>query len=289
MSPPASGPALDELRRDLAAEVASLASVVDGRSVEELSIDTPAVGWTVSDTLAHLASFDGHARTAIVDPDRFRADLERVLTSGPDPIRDATDRGRTIGAEATRTWWHEASLSLLDACRTIEPGQRLPWYGPDMGAMSFLSARLMENWAHGLDIRDALGIAVEPTDRLRHVVDLGVRTRGFSYVNRGLDPPTAAVRVELGGPGGVVWAWGDDDTSDHISGPALDFALVVTQRRNLADTTLTVEGAAAREWMSIAQAFAGGPTENRPPAAGTSWSGAERIGRGTRPVRRGDP
>ncbi|HEY4417880.1 MAG TPA: maleylpyruvate isomerase family mycothiol-dependent enzyme, partial [Pseudonocardia sp.] len=120
-------------------------------------------------------------------------------------------------------------------------------------------------WAHGQDIADALGVRREPTDRLRHVAHLGVRTAGFSFALHGRAAPSVPVRVELVGPSGDVWAWGDADAADRVSGDALDFCLVVTQRRNVADTGLEVVGPVATEWISIAQAFAGEPGPGRAP------------------------
>jgi len=135
-----------------------------------------------------------------------------------------------------------------------------------MGAMSFVSARLMETWAHGQDVADALGVIRIATNRLRHIAHLGVRARPFSYVVRGLTMPTDQVSVELTSPSGELWAWDtESDPPDQVRGPALDFCLVVTQRRNIVDTELEVKGRAANEWLGIAQAFAGPPGPGRPP------------------------
>jgi len=118
----------------------------------------------------------------------------------------------------------------------------------------------MEYWAHGQDVADAVGKQRTPTDRLRHICHLGVRTRGFSYAVRGQTAPDTEVFVSLTGPNGDMWTWGDPAAADRVEGSALDFCLVVTQRRHPDDTDLVINGDAAREWMSIAQAFAGGPT-----------------------------
>ncbi len=136
-----------------------------------------------------------------------------------------------------------------------------------MAARSFITARLMETWAHGQDVADALGIDRRPSARLRHVAHLGVRARPFSYAVNGLTMPDADVAVRLIGPDGEPWQWGPSDANppNMVSGSALDFCLVVTQRRHLADTTLTIAGDAAVEWMAIAQAFAGGPGAGRLP------------------------
>jgi len=141
----------------------------------------------------------------------------------------------------------------------------VPWYGPDMSVASLVSARLMETWAHGQDIVDALGVARVPTARLRHVCHLGLRAVPFSYTNRRLPVPDAPVRAELVAPDGSTWRLGDPGATDVVSGPALHLALLVTQRRHRDDTTLRAEGPVADGWLSIAQAFAGPPGPGRAP------------------------
>jgi uncharacterized protein (TIGR03084 family) len=134
-----------------------------------------------------------------------------------------------------------------------------------MSAASSLTARIMETWAHTQDIADALGVTREPTDRLRHVAHIGVGARAFSYAVHGKTPPQTPVRVELTGPDGTLWTWGPGDAAGRVTGPALDFCLLVTQRRHRDDLGLAIEGPAATEWMSIAQAFAGAAGTGRPP------------------------
>ena len=146
-----------------------------------------------------------------------------------------------------------------------------------MGLRSFLTARLMECWAHGQDVVDAVdvsGTRRPATDRLRHVAQLGVITRGWSYRVRGRDVPEGEVRVELAAPSGAMWTWGDPSATERLSGPAADFCLVVTQRRHVADTALVTTGAAAREWLEIAQAFAGAATRGPAPRTSGAAGGA---------------
>ena len=121
----------------------------------------------------------------------------------------------------------------------------------------------METWAHGHDIADALGVRREPTARIRHVAHIGVRTRDFAYLVRELAPPAEPFRVELTGPDGEVWTWGPADAAQRVTGPALDFCLLATQRVNRADTALVATGADADAWLDIAQAFAGPPGDGR--------------------------
>ena len=172
---------------------------------------------------------------------------------------------RALSAAELLEWWRAGRERILRVLRHADPSLRVPWYGPPMAVASFTTARLMETWAHGQDVVDALGARRAPTARLKHIAHIGVRTRGFSYAIRNLPVPEADVRVELDAPDGSKWTWGSDDAADRVTGPAFDFCLVVTQRRHLDDTAVKGDGPLAQEWLSIAQAFAGGPGEGRQP------------------------
>jgi uncharacterized protein (TIGR03084 family) len=102
------------------------------------------------------------------------------------------------------------------------------------------------------------------TTRLKHVAHIGVRARPFSYMINGLSLPDGHVYVALDAPDGSVWEWGEP-SDDRVTGAALDFCLVVTQRRHRDDTRLVVAGPNATEWIGIAQAFAGEPGGGRVP------------------------
>jgi uncharacterized protein (TIGR03084 family) len=259
---------LPELLEDLAHEHADLDAIVFRLPEEAWATPTLAEGWAVRDQISHLAFFDEMATQAIRDPEGFAALAEEATAramAGADPMADHLARGRAMDGEELLAWWRGARRDLLATSSSLESGQRVPWYGPPMSPLSFVSARLMETWAHGQDVADALGIEREPTRRLAHVAQIGVRARPFSYMVRGLDPPLAGVKVDLEAPGGDRWSWDEDVTADVVLGPALDFCLVVTQRRHLDDTRLVVEGPNAVEWMRIAQAFAGPPGPGRQP------------------------
>lgn len=261
---------MPSLLDDLEAEHAELESIVGSMGVGDWDRQTPAQGWAVRDQVGHLAFFDEAAATAITEPDRFGEEAKELLESaagGGDPMEDHLRRGRAMASADLHGWWRRARRGLVDAATGMDLHGRVPWYGPSMSPMSFVSARLMETWAHGQDVADALGVERRPTDRLFHVAHIGVRARGFSYALRGLEPPDAAVRVELRAPSGVTWEW-DGEPANLVRGPALDFCLVVTQRRNILDTQLVVEGPDAVTWMAIAQAFAGAPGPGRPPLSG---------------------
>jgi uncharacterized protein (TIGR03084 family) len=259
-------PAVAEIAADLAAEQAALAAVVEGLPEEEWSRPTPAAGWAVQDQIAHLALGEELAALAATDAGAFFSSLAEAAADIAGYEQAMLARGRALPPAEVVAWWRRAAAAARAAVIPLDPETRLPWVGPPMKPRTFLTARLMETFAHGQDVRDALGLPPDPTPRLRHVAHLGVATRGFSYANRGRTAPIAPVRVDLAGPGGEAWSWGPADAADRIAGPVLDFCLVVTQRRHIADTRLQVAGEAAAEWMRLAQAFGGPPTDGRPPS-----------------------
>jgi uncharacterized protein (TIGR03084 family) len=249
---------LERLLDDLADETTDLSVMVSGAPTQAWSSPTPAAGWTVHDQLSHLWFFDREARRAVEDPAGFSAGLAAIAADPAGYMGRHLDAGRGLGDDLLREF-HAERGRLIEVLRSTDPTTRIPWYGPPMSPMSFATARLMETWAHGQDIADAWQVRRTPTDRLRHICHLGVRTRGFSYAIRGEPSPESAATVVLRAPSGDEWSFGPADGVDRVEGPALDFCLVVTQRRHLADVDLRVTGA-AEDWLVKAQAFAGAPS-----------------------------
>jgi len=274
-----SADAYEALLDDLVAEAAALRRLVAPLPEAAWAQETVAARWTIRHQIAHLAYFDEAATLAASDPLAFRAAADE-LTGRADDFADvaAAEHADRPGAELL-AWWDRAHAGLVRTLRRLDPRARLAWYGPDMSAMSAATARLMETWAHGVDVTDTLGFDPEASPRLRHVAHLGVATRTWSLTEHGYDPPSAPVRVELSGPGGVEFLEGPDDAPDSVRGPLLDFCLVVTQRRHVEQTALEVRGEGATTWMAVAQTYAGKPTRRH------------RGGRGAGPgsARRGTP
>lgn len=249
------------LRDDLGAEQVALDDVVSSLTDEQWHYNTPSPGWDVADQIAHLTYFDEAAATAIYDPERFALQRDELIAHALDEGSDAftLDPLRRLSPRALLERWRNGRRTLTSAAGTLNERTRLEWFGPSMSARSFLSARLMETWAHGTDVVDALGAFRPATDRLVHVAELGYRTRRWSYQVRGEPVPEGDVRLELVSPIGARWIWGPETAEDTISGPAEEFCLVVTQRRHVADTSLRT-GELGRHWLERAQAFAGTAT-----------------------------
>ncbi|MGP0032737.1 MAG: TIGR03084 family metal-binding protein [Acidimicrobiales bacterium] len=256
---------LQVLVDDLMTESADLDEILGRLAPPQWSLATPAVGWSIADQVSHLAYFDEATRQSLVDPDQFRRDADRLVAGGED-FADrivAAYRGRP-GAELL-DWFRTARRALIDGYRAVDPRRRLPWYGPDMSPASSVTARLMETWAHGQDIVDTLGIERAATGRLHHIAHLSFGARPYSYAVHHLPRPTEPIRVELDAPAGDQWTWGPADAVNRVTGEALDFCLVLTQRRHPHDTSLVVTGPAAQQWIAIGQAFAGPAGPGRAP------------------------
>jgi uncharacterized protein (TIGR03084 family) len=257
-------PDIPQLIEELRAEHSELDATVASIEPGEWDMPTPAPGWTVRDQISHLTFFDEEATLAASDAEAFN---ERLMTAAADIdgyMNGCLEKGRGMEPSEVIEWWRGAREAMLAAFAEADPTARVPWYGPPMGLASFITARLMETWAHGQDVIDALGMKREPTERLRHIAFLGVRARRNSYVAHGMEMPAEDVRVELTGPNHDLWAFGESG-DNVVRGSAEGFCLVVTQRRHPDDTDIETTGPLAEEWISIAQAFAGPPGEGRKP------------------------
>ncbi|MBL7487670.1 TIGR03084 family protein [Frankia sp. AgB1.9] len=250
---------LAALIADLGAESAELDGVLGGLRASDFDRPTPAAGWTIRGQVTHLAFFDDAAVTAASDPARFR-DEAPVSDAQVDSLGDrVAERYRMLPPNDALTWFRAARGRYLEVFADLDPAASLPWYGPPMSVASSVTARLMETWAHGQDIHDALGLTRWPTARLRHVAHLGVRTIGWSFRVHGRPEPDVPVRVELAAPESGTWTWGPRDATDRVTGSAEDFCLLVTQRRHRRQTALSAQGPIANGWLDVAQAFAGPP------------------------------
>jgi uncharacterized protein (TIGR03084 family) len=250
---------------DLCRESEQLDALVRELAEECWALATPAPRWTVAHQIAHLAWTDRSALLAVTDAAAFALEVEKALASPQGFVDEGAEERATLPPAQLLAEWRAGRESLQKALRAAPTGTRFPWYGPPMSVASIATGRLMETWAHGQDIADTLHVTRPPTDRLRHVVRIGVRARDFAFGVRGLTPPEEEFRVEVTAPSGAVWTYGPEDAAQRVTGPALDFCLLVTQRAHRADLAVRAEGSDADRWLDIAQAFAGPPGTGRAP------------------------
>lgn len=248
---------LNDVLADLHAEGAQLESWVAPLGPDQWSLPTPAQGWTIAHQIAHLLWTDEVAVMAVTSPDGFGALLKQAAQDPAGFVDAEAQRLVALPSDEVLFRWRASRTALAEALRGVPDGEKIAWFGPPMSATSMATARMMETWAHSLDVAEALGIDSAQTSRAKHVAYLGVRTRGFAYMIRGQQAPAEEVRVELTGPDGEVWAWGPEDAVQRVIGNGYDFALLATRRRHLDDVDVTATGDDAAYWLTIIQAFAG--------------------------------
>jgi uncharacterized protein (TIGR03084 family) len=251
---------------DLRAESLELDELVRDLEPERWARATPAPRWSVAHQIAHLAWTDRAALLAMNDADAFAGEVEKAIAAPESFVDDGAEEGARQEPAVLLARWRDGREELQKVLRGAAGTKtKFPWYGPPMSAASMATGRLMETWAHGQDVADALGVVRKPTDRLRHVARIGVRARDFAFAVHGEPAPDAEFRIELLAPSGELWTYGPEDAAQRVTGTALDFCLLVTQRAHRRDLGVRAEGPDADRWLDIAQAFAGPPGQGRDP------------------------
>lgn len=239
-------------------------------TLREADWDRPTLfkQWTVNDIVQHLHDSDLMAAASVAGVDAFaayQAERKALMDSGLTRMLATRRKFGHLTGQRLLERWFDTMVGLCDKLSAMAPDTRLKWVGPDMGVRMFATARQMETWAHGQAVYDLVGKTRAPTDRLRNIAEIGVRTYGWTFANRKQPLPGPAPYVRLTGPSGAVWEWNDRTPDNSVEGDVLPFCQVVTQTRNIADTDLQVTGEPARAWMTIAQCFAGPPESPPPP------------------------
>jgi uncharacterized protein (TIGR03084 family) len=217
---------------------------------------TPAKGWDVRDTVAHLADTDEIAIDTCTGGPRPLNDFAARFASDQDTTLWGVLRGRRRSGREVLVWWEQTSARERDVLAGLDPAMRVPW-GLGMRPPSLVTARLMETWAHGLDVRAALGLPVVDTDALRHVAWLSYRALPYAFSFAGREPPPGDLRVELTSPSGdETWEYGPAGAPNRISGPAGEFCRLFVQRVSRDQARdLVAEGDGAVAALEIARAF----------------------------------
>lgn len=256
---------LQDVIADLTAEADEVDRMVAGLAPGQWELPTPAPEWTIAHQIAHLAFIFRLAGTAASAPGTFQAMAAAAANDFNGAVNAALDDYLGDPPAELLARWRTERDSAIKSLAAVPADTVVPWLVRPLPPAVLASAGLMELFGHGQDIADALGLHREPTDRLRHLILFGVLTKDFGYQARGLTPPEADFRFEITGPSGAVWAFGPEDATERITGPARDFCLLVTRRRHRDDLALTATGAEADKWLDIAQAYRGPAGPGRSP------------------------
>jgi uncharacterized protein (TIGR03084 family) len=256
---------LQNVFSDLAAESNEIDRMVADLPDSGWALQTPAPGWTVADQVAHLAFIFRLAGTAAADPAAFNALVERAKGDFDGAVNAALEEYRGKPPQAVLSRWQAERSAGVEALAAVPGDQTVPWLVNPLPPAILACAGIMETFAHGQDIADTLGVRIERTDRLVHLVGFATLTRNFGYEARGLTPPETEFRYEITAPSGELWEIGPEDSPQRITGPAVDFCLLVTRRRHPDDLAVTASGAEAEHWLDIAQAYRGPAGAGRTP------------------------
>jgi uncharacterized protein (TIGR03084 family) len=256
---------LETLVADLTADGDELDAIVAPLDDPQWTTPTPAPGWTVAHQIAHLAATFRMAGLAAADPAAFEAMTARLSSDFGANVDAALAEFLADPPQVLLERWRQERAAAAKAIAGVPEDQLLPWLVNPLPPAVLACAGMMEQFAHGQDVADALGVRRQYTDRIRHIVGFAVRTWDFGYQARTLTPPAHPFRFEITGPSGARWDFGPADADNRITGPAVDFCLLVTRRRHHADLAVTATGDDAVAWLDLAQAYRGPAGAGRRP------------------------
>ncbi len=252
---------MDEILGALGEQHAELVGLCGGLDEAAWARPSPCAGWSVSDVVLHMAQTDEMALASLEH--RMPAYLGSVASTwaSAGDVDDgagllvAEQRGAP-GAEVFARW-QAATGALRDRFATYDPHERVTWVAGQLSAMTLATTRLAECWIHTTDVAGGLGVALAPSDRLRHVARLAWRTLPYAFARAGRPAP-GPVSFHLTGPSGESWRYDPADGvgATVLTGPAVDLCRVAGQRAAAADTALVAEGPDAAAVLDLVRTFA---------------------------------
>ncbi|TDV41039.1 TIGR03084 family metal-binding protein [Actinophytocola oryzae] len=255
---------------DITAEAADFEGLVAGIDEAAWALPTPAPGWSVAHQVGHLAFIFRLAGAAAAEPQVFKAMVERASGDFDAAVNASLESYLGDPPEVLLNRWRDERDTAIKALAAVPADQVVPWLVRPLPPAVLCCAGMMELFAHGQDIADALGVTRTRTDRLWFVAWFVTLVWDFGYQARGLSTPDVQFRYELTAPSGALWTFGPEDAGQRITGPAEDFCLLATRRRHRDDLAVTAVGAEADQWLDIAQAYRGAAGDGRRPGQFTA-------------------
>jgi uncharacterized protein (TIGR03084 family) len=250
---------------DLVTEQQRVAALIADFNESDWERQACSCDWTFKDEILHIGAFD-YAAVVMMEG---KAENVRVFA---DPYfqhdeRNRVMRFRHLGGHEVAEKWRTVRERMNTLLLERNPRDRIAWApGLPMAARSLASARLMELWAHSVDITDALGMEPVVEERITATLFLSWQARPYAYHINRLQLPDTPMYLDIELPSGTRWTKGKPEAANYIKGTAKDWALVAVRRRNWMDMGLEVVGAEARRYASLVQTFAGDATPAVPAA-----------------------
>ncbi len=257
---------------DFLKESKLLYDLLKNRDKSDLDLITQFKNWSINDVIGHLYLFNVAAMKTVDSPksfDDFFAPFFKLLQKGQSMVQAQVPWLNGLSGHMLLNKWWNSCVELENIYSVIDPKLRVKWAGPEMSAKSSITARQMETWSHGHEVFDRLGKKRIEGDHIKNIVHLGVSTFEWTFMNRKIQLPKSKPFIFLKLPSGKEISYNDQNNNNFIKGSAVEFCQVVTQVRNISDTSLNVKGNNSTTWMRYAQCFAGKP-EN-PPKKGSRY------------------
>lgn len=251
-------------------ESESLYNLLENLSDKELETQTLFKRWTFNNIIRHLHVWNYALNLSLKggpEWEGFLKELYFFLDKGKG-MKDfeQTITNKAKGRELLNIWKNYYT-EITEKFKLEDPKRRVKWVGPDMSVISSISARHMETWAHGQSIFDSLGLKRKNKDSILNIVIIGNNTFKWSYKVNKIEVPLDTPYLKLVSPTGKIWEFNNSKNNNIIEGAAEEFCQVVTQVRNIDDVNLKIKGPISKEWLSIAQCFAG--NAESPPKPGS--------------------
>jgi len=257
---------------DFKADCDQIRDLLNTRESDVFEKATLFKNWTIGDIIRHLHLWNIAADMSLNSPDKFMEFVTQAMGKIGEGASHITLQNEYFAGQTSADVfkdWAEYYPHMATRFQAADPDKRVKWAGPDMSVRSCIIARQMEHWAHAQAIFDKLGVTRKNEDRIKNVAHIGVTTFSWSFRVRGEIPPAPKPFVKLTAPSGEIWTWNTNQANNRIEGLAEEFSQVVTQCRNIGDTSIVTIGPIADKWMKHAQCFAGG--SETPPATGTRY------------------
>ena len=242
--------AFNDVIDDLVAEYERLSSILCALTDEQWELPSAAAGWTIADTVLHLAMSEEGVATTLAMPE----DSWHVRDHALDDAMDAQVRATTSTTGEILDRWQNARHGSVRALRVADPKVKVRWAAAPLRPQTLATTRMAEHWAHALDIVEPLGLTLPDEDRLRHIAWLGHSTLPYAF--RLHDQEPADIFCTLTKPDGSVMHLGPPEAASTVTGPIGDFCRTGAQRLRPEHSSLQTRGPRADDALRVLRNYA---------------------------------